>query len=73
QMLGASLQTLVPALGGMLVGQWLRQRFSATLFRGCFFVGLLLLGADLAWRGFHCREGRIAHPPGRACGLRGTS
>lgn len=53
QMLGASLLTLVPALGGMLLGQWLRQRISATLFRRCFFVGLLLLGADLAWRGFH--------------------
>lgn len=52
-MLGASLLTLVPALGGMLLGQWLRQRISATLFRRCFFVGLLLLGADLAWRGFH--------------------
>ncbi|KSF79234.1 sulfite exporter TauE/SafE family protein [Pseudomonas paraeruginosa] len=53
QMLGASLLTLVPALGGMLLGQWLRQRISAMLFRRCFFVGLLLLGADLAWRGFH--------------------
>ena len=53
QMLGASLLTLVPALGGMLLGQWLRQRISAALFRRCFFVGLLLLGADLAWRGFH--------------------
>ncbi|HGN2790218.1 sulfite exporter TauE/SafE family protein [Pseudomonas aeruginosa] len=53
RMLGASLLTLVPALGGMLLGQWLRQRISATLFRRCFFVGLLLLGADLAWRGFH--------------------
>ncbi|ALY86590.1 TPA: sulfite exporter TauE/SafE family protein [Pseudomonas aeruginosa] len=53
QMLGASLLTLVPALGGMLLGQWLRQRISATLSRRCFFVGLLLLGADLAWRGFH--------------------
>lgn len=53
QMLGASLLTLVPALCGMLLGQWLRQRISAALFRRCFFVGLLLLGADLAWRGFH--------------------
>ncbi|MBG4611824.1 sulfite exporter TauE/SafE family protein [Pseudomonas aeruginosa] len=53
QMLGASRLTLVPARGGMLLGQWLRPRISATLFRRCFFVGLLLLGADLAWRGFH--------------------
>jgi uncharacterized membrane protein YfcA len=51
--LGASLATLVPALAGMWLGQRLRNRISAALFRRLFFIGLLLLGADLAWRGWH--------------------
>jgi uncharacterized protein len=46
---GGSL-ALVPALLGMLLGQWIRQRISAAVFRTCFFVGLLLLGAHLALR-----------------------
>ncbi|MFP3756457.1 sulfite exporter TauE/SafE family protein [Cupriavidus sp. KB_39] len=49
--LGASLLALVPALGGMFLGQWLRHRISAERFRRLFFCGLLLLGADLALRG----------------------
>ena len=50
QMTGAavSLMALVPALGGMFIGQWLRGKISAVLFRRCFFVGLLLLGLHLA-------------------------
>lgn len=48
-----SLMALAPALGGMFLGQWLRARISAQLFRRCFFVGLLLLGLHLSshlWR-----------------------
>jgi uncharacterized membrane protein YfcA len=48
-----SVMALVPALGGMFVGQWLRGKISAVLFRRCFFIGLLLLGLHLSsqmWR-----------------------
>lgn len=44
---GASLLALLPALGGMLLGQVLRARISAQVFRRCFFGGLLLLGCYL--------------------------
>jgi uncharacterized membrane protein YfcA len=43
-----SLLALVPALLGMQLGQWLRQRIAAATFRRVFFAGLLLLGATLA-------------------------
>ncbi|WP_455922424.1 sulfite exporter TauE/SafE family protein [Pseudomonas putida] len=49
--LGASLSMLVPALAGMQVGQWLRGRISALVFKRVFFVGLALLGAHLAING----------------------
>lgn len=45
--LSASLLALAPALLGMLLGQWLRQRISAQLFKRGFFIGLGLLGAHL--------------------------
>ncbi|MPQ66828.1 MULTISPECIES: sulfite exporter TauE/SafE family protein [unclassified Pseudomonas] len=45
--LGASLLVLLPAILGMLFGQWLRQRVSAALFKRVFFVGLGLLGGHL--------------------------
>ena len=45
-----SLLALVPALGGMGLGQWLRSRISPEMFRRCFFLGLLALGAHLALR-----------------------
>jgi uncharacterized membrane protein YfcA len=45
-----SFLCLVPALGGMLIGQHVRQRIAPTTFRLAFFVGLLLLGAYLAIR-----------------------
>ncbi|MEX5610105.1 sulfite exporter TauE/SafE family protein, partial [Pseudomonas protegens] len=45
--LGASLLTLAPALLGMWLGQWLRQRISAQLFKRVFFVGMGLLGGHL--------------------------
>lgn len=44
---GSSLLALAPALGGMLIGQALRNRISAASFRRWFFSGLLLLGAYL--------------------------
>ncbi|WP_053152034.1 sulfite exporter TauE/SafE family protein [Pseudomonas sp. Pf153] len=45
--LSASLLALAPALLGMWLGQWLRQRISAVLFRRVFFIGLGALGAHL--------------------------
>lgn len=45
--LSASLLALVPALVGMMVGQWLRQRISAGLFKRVFFIGMGLLGLHL--------------------------
>lgn len=49
--LGMSAIALLPALLGMAAGQWLRKRISAERFKRWFFVGLLLLGAELALRG----------------------
>ncbi len=49
--LGASLVALLPALLGMALGQWLRQRISALLFKRLFFIGLALLGLHLAISG----------------------
>jgi uncharacterized membrane protein YfcA len=43
----ASLLALGPALAGMALGQWVRDRVSPETFRLCFFVGLLGLGAHL--------------------------
>lgn len=45
--LSASMLALIPAVLGMLLGQWLRQRISATVFKRVFFVGLGLLGGHL--------------------------
>jgi hypothetical protein len=45
-----SLLSLVPALGGMFLGQAVRRRISAATFRTIFFAGLLLLGMYLALR-----------------------
>lgn len=49
--LGMSALALLPALIGMAGGQWLRRRISPERFKRWFFIGLLLLGADLALRG----------------------
>jgi len=46
----ASLLTLAPALAGMMLGQWVRARVPAPIFRRCFFIALFLLGAHLALR-----------------------
>ncbi len=45
-----SAVALVPVLGGMFAGTWLRTRIAPALFRRCFFAGLLLLGVQLALR-----------------------
>ncbi|KQT11549.1 sulfite exporter TauE/SafE family protein [Ramlibacter sp. Leaf400] len=45
-----SALALAPALAGMVVGQKLREEMSEALFRRCFFVGLVLLGAWLVAR-----------------------
>jgi uncharacterized protein len=49
--LGASLLCTLPALLGMWLGQILRLRVDPATFRLVFFMGLVVLGADLAWRG----------------------
>lgn len=43
---GRSLLALLPALLGMVLGQWLRDRAKPATFRFCFFLGLLGLGID---------------------------
>lgn len=48
---GGSVLAVVPALAGQWLGTRLRGRLSPTLFRRLFFLGLLVLGAQLAWRG----------------------
>jgi uncharacterized membrane protein YfcA len=47
---GASVLYTIPALAGMLIGQAIRLRVSAEIFRRVFFVGLLCLGGDLILR-----------------------
>lgn len=47
-----SLACLAPAILGMKLGQGLRRRLSEGLFRRCLFVGLLVIGARLIWKGF---------------------
>lgn len=49
--LGASLLALAPALLGMALGQWLRQRISAVLFKRVFFIGMGALGLHLMTTG----------------------
>ncbi len=48
---GVSLLALFPALAGMYIGQWLRHPIRPEVFRRCFFLGLLALGAHLAFFG----------------------
>lgn len=49
--LGASWLALAPALLGMMLGQWLRQRISAVLFKRVFFIGMAALGLHLLMQG----------------------
>ncbi|PWS34854.1 hypothetical protein DFH01_21095 [Falsiroseomonas bella] len=48
--LGSAL-AVIPALAGQRLGSLLRHRIPPLLFRRIFFAALLLLGAQLAWRG----------------------
>ena len=48
---GISLLAVLPALAGMWLGGWLRLRVRPETFRLWFFVGLLVLGGELMWRG----------------------
>ena len=45
--MSASLLAVIPALLGMMIGQWLRQRISAVTFKRVFFIGMALLGLHL--------------------------
>ncbi len=47
-----SASAIVPALGGMLLGQKIRRQLSEILFRKIFFIALLVLGAYLLVRPF---------------------
>ena len=47
---GASLLALLPALGGMFLGQHLRNRLQPAVFRRWFFAGLIVLGVYMAIR-----------------------
>jgi uncharacterized protein len=47
---GASLLCTAPALAGVVGGQWIRAKINPQTFRVVFFLGLLLLGADLIAR-----------------------
>jgi uncharacterized membrane protein YfcA len=47
---GASLLALAPALIGMVLGQWVLARLRSDVFRLCFFLASLLLGAHLVLR-----------------------
>jgi uncharacterized membrane protein YfcA len=46
-----SVLAVAPALAGQWLGARLRQRIPQPVFRRLFFAALLLLGAQLAWRG----------------------
>jgi uncharacterized protein len=46
----ASLLCAAPALVGVVAGQWIRARIDPQTFRIVFFLGLVLLGADLIAR-----------------------
>lgn len=50
QQLGLSALAVVPSLAGMWLGQVIRQRISAGVFRACFLGFLLLLGLELVLR-----------------------
>ncbi|MFJ3469566.1 sulfite exporter TauE/SafE family protein [Pseudomonas sp. NPDC090201] len=45
--MSASLLAVIPALLGMMIGQWLRQRISALVFKRVFFIGMAMLGLHL--------------------------
>ena len=47
-----SLLAIAPAIAGMILGQLIRPHIPPAAFRVCFFIGMLVLGAHLAARGF---------------------
>ncbi|MFL9923431.1 sulfite exporter TauE/SafE family protein [Herbaspirillum lusitanum] len=47
---GVSLLAVLPALAGMYLGQWIRAKVRPETFKRYFFIGLLLLGVELAAR-----------------------
>ena len=47
---GTSLLAMLPALGGMLLGQRLRERLRPAVFRRWFFVALIVLGGYMVAR-----------------------
>ncbi len=46
----SSLLALIPAVGGMLLGQKIRNRLKPQVFRRWFCIGLVILGTYMAWR-----------------------
>ncbi|GGC67391.1 sulfite exporter TauE/SafE family protein [Undibacterium terreum] len=46
---GASFFALFPSMAGMMLGQWLRNRMNALVFKRCFFAGMLVLGGHFIW------------------------
>jgi len=48
---GHSALALLPAAAGMLLGQAIRRRLHAEAFKRAFYVGLLVLGLHMSWRG----------------------
>ncbi|WP_426750365.1 sulfite exporter TauE/SafE family protein [Myxococcus sp. Y35] len=48
--LSLSFVMLLPAWGGMQLGQWLRQKLSPVVFRRCFLASLALLGVHMMAR-----------------------
>ncbi|MFZ6770706.1 sulfite exporter TauE/SafE family protein [Undibacterium sp. Di26W] len=46
---GTSLFALLPAIVGMQMGQMLRDKMPAAIFKRCFFAGLLMLGLHYLW------------------------
>jgi uncharacterized membrane protein YfcA len=49
--LGTSLFALLPALAGMALGGRLRVLIPPETFRRWLFLGLLILGLEIVWRG----------------------
>jgi uncharacterized membrane protein YfcA len=46
----SSLFALIPAFAGMFIGQAIRMRLRQDIFKKCFFIGLVILGAYMAIR-----------------------
>jgi len=46
--MGASVIAIAPALAGMWLGGWVRKRVAQEAFRRWFFVGLAVLGVEIA-------------------------